>query len=151
MGRTGKVDQQDERDLRRLERKNRAQPQIEFVSISNNFDTEDDVSTLFGGVWSKQLHFAGRRVEDNMLQKIEEGMAMPNNKTMDPTSFSQHQIRRCVNSRSYHAKSDSNFKNSSSRSSKEHKQQILIERILLVASVLGVLGLVVFLAVVYRR
>lgn len=109
------------------------------------------MSTLFGGVWSKQLHFAGRRVEDNMLQKIEEGMTMPNNKTMDPTSFSRHQIRRCVNSRSYHAKSASNVKNSTSRSSKEHKQQILIERILLVSSILGVIGLVVFLAVVLRR
>ena len=84
-----------------------------------------------------------------MVQTMEEGM--PNKNTMDPNSFSQHQIRRCVSSRSYHAKSDSDVKNSSSRSSKEHNQQILIERILLVASVSVVIGLVVFLAAVLRR
>jgi hypothetical protein len=55
------VDELDDRDRRRLERINRAQPRIL------------PISTLFGVVWNKQLHYAAQRVEDNMLHRMEKG------------------------------------------------------------------------------
>jgi len=62
----------DDRDRRRLERKNRPQPKIEFLSIPADLDSVDDVSTLFGGVWNERLHQAAHRVEDNVLDHMEE-------------------------------------------------------------------------------
>ena len=51
----------DDRDRRRLERKNRPQPAIEFLSIPTDPDSMEDVSTLYGGVWTD--HRDRRRLE----------------------------------------------------------------------------------------
>jgi hypothetical protein len=116
----------DDRDRRRLDRKNRVQPQIEFIAIGN--EDLEDVSTIFGGVWNKQAHYAAHRVEDNVLTQMEEGMC--------PSSYAQG--RR---TRSCHAQP------SSSSLSQVQKQQPIIERALLASCILSTLGLVVFLVV----
>ena len=142
---TNQDEELDDRDRRRRERKNRAQPQIDFLSISNELDSEEDVSTLFGGVWSSQLHYAVHRVEDNVINDMEKGAG---HDTV-PNGYSQQRLVRGVNSPAYHAAKKMKDKNSSSFI-KAQRQQLMIERALIALCILAIVGLIVFLVKVLR-
>eukprot|EP00984_Skeletonema_dohrnii_P030719 scaffold22425_cov120-Skeletonema_dohrnii-CCMP3373.AAC.1 len=148
--RQSKSDQDNElndRDQRRLERSNRAQPQIEFLSFSNDPDCVEDVSTLFGGVWNKQLHYAAHRVEDNMLHHMEGGGA-GHNAVLN--GCSHQRLTRGVNTHRYHAEKKMKDEEDTSGFTNARRQQVLIERALIALCILSVVGLVTFLVVVLR-
>jgi len=140
------VDELDDRDRRRLERMNRAQPHVEFLSISNDPDSEEDVSTLFGGVWNEQLHYAAQRVEDNMLHRMERGAGWHN---VVQIGCSQQRLVRGFNSPTYHAAKETKDETSSSFTN-SLRQQLVIERALIALCILGVVGLTAFVVVVLR-
>mmetsp|Transcript_6639 Transcript_6639/g.11160 ORF Transcript_6639/g.11160 Transcript_6639/m.11160 type:complete len:600 (-) Transcript_6639:372-2171(-) len=148
--RQSKSDQDNElndRDQRRLERMNRAQPKIEFLSISNDPDCVEDVSTLFGGVWNKQLHYAAHRVEDNMLHHMEGGGAGHNTVL---NGCSHQRLTRGGNTHRYHAEKKMKDEEDTSGFTNKRRQQVLIERALIALCILSVVGLVTFLVVVHR-
>jgi len=148
--RQSKSDQDNElndRDQRRLERMNRAQPKIEFLSISNDPDCVEDVSTLFGGVWNKQLHYAAHRVEDNMLHHMEGGGAGHNTVL---NGCSHQRLARGVNTHRYHAEKKMKDEEDPSGFNNKRRQQVMTERALIALCILSVVGLVTFLVVVLR-
>jgi len=148
--RQSKSDQDNElndRDQRRLERMNRAQPKIEFLSISNDPDCVEDVSTLFGGVWNKQLHYAAHRVEDNMLHHMEGGGA-GHNTVMN--GCSHQRLARGVNTHRYHAEKKMKVEEDTSGFNNKRRQEVMTERALIALCILSVVGLVTFLVVVLR-
>lgn len=132
------VDELDDRDRRRNERINRAQPRI--LSISIYPDVEEDVSTLFGGVWNKQLHYAAKRVEDNILHLMEKGAGGQVQKGY----LQQRIVRSGANPKAYHdAKKTKDNTNA-------QIQQLRIERALMALCIFGVVGCIVFLVAVLR-
>mmetsp|Transcript_5224 Transcript_5224/g.11013 ORF Transcript_5224/g.11013 Transcript_5224/m.11013 type:complete len:623 (-) Transcript_5224:64-1932(-) len=148
--RQSKSDQDNElndRDQRRLERMNRAQPKIEFLSISNDPDCVEDVSTLFGGVWNKQLHYAAHRVEDNMLHHMEGGGAGHNTVL---NGCSHQRLARGVNTHRYHAEKKMKDEEDPSWFNNKRRQQVMTERALIALCILSAVGLVTFLVVVLR-
>lgn len=121
-------DNLDERDRRRRERMNREQPQIEYVNISN--EAETDISTLFGGVWIKELNFTAHRVEDSIMNHMEEG---ERKKVLDLIS-QQPQLQQ------HGVKSVSSV-----------KRNWIIDMIIVILIVLGVIGIIAIAAVFIKR
>jgi hypothetical protein len=121
----------DDRDRRQLERMNRGQPRIEFVTISNKSEFDSDISTLYGGIWNRELNCTAHRVDDNMMNCMEEGGA-------DTNTYSRQQLmNRSVNTSSQ----------APTTTDKMQKHHMIIERSLLALIIMGAIGLVVFVVV----
>ena len=127
-------DDLDDRDRRRHERMNREQPHIEYVNISNETEPETDISTLYGGVWIKELNFTAHRLEDSIMNRTEEGER--NNKVWDLNSQQLQPL-------------DHGIKTISSAAQK--KRNWIIEMILLTLIVLGIIGIITIVAVFIKR
>lgn len=132
----------DDRDRRRLERKNRPQPKIEFLSIPADHDSVDDVSTLYGGVWNEQLHHAALRVEDIMLDHVEEGVTRQDTAM---NGYTEKRLIRGVNSHEYRADKKNGERDSS------RFTDVIIEITLVSVCILSVIGLFAFLFIVVLR
>jgi hypothetical protein len=124
------------------ERMNRCQPRIESLSVtvSNKSEFDSDISTLYGGIWSREFNCTAHRVEDTMMICMEEGE--PDKHMLDSNTYSRQQLMNRGANLTWPSQAHMT-------TVKTQQHYLIIEQtLLLTLIIMGAIGLVVFVFVV---